>query len=404
MLTSFIILYPLIMTLVWLIGTGFYQLGRSAPVKVPENHTGVSVLVPCYNEQAHLQQTVSALAQQSHRLLEVILIDDDSTDKTFSIMQQIQADYPNLNVRLVSQPHNQGKAAALNAGLKVATHDFILCIDADSKIETHAIDHLLNSLIQQPEMGAVTGRPQVINRGRLVEKMQAMEYIAIIDLIKRSQTFFTGNILTISGVLAMFRKDAVMAVGGWDTQVQTEDIDITWRLSQAGYAVGYNHQAITWILVPFTLRALFKQRLRWAYGGLQMLSKHKIQLVKPWQMKTGLLYEMILSVFWSFTTLFSLAFFIVNIYLNNELHLAGNIILMIVLMGIVQFFVGLTLSKGVCQVRWFIYLYTPLYIFFYWAINLVALISAVFKMVYLPRTSGRWTSPSRESHLRKEIS
>ncbi|GEK28764.1 glycosyltransferase [Furfurilactobacillus siliginis] len=404
MLTSFIILYPLIMTLVWIIGTVFYQLSRSSSAKVAASTVGVSVLVPCFNEQSHLAQTVRSLADQAHQNLEVILIDDASTDDTWQLMKQLQSDFPQLHIKTVSQRQNQGKAAALNAGLAVANHDYVLCIDADSRIEASATDHLLATLAAHPDMGAVTGRPQVINRQRLIEKMQAMEYIAIIDLIKRSQMFFTGNILTISGVLAMFRKDAVTAINGWDPTVQTEDIDITWRLSQAGYCVGYNHRAITWILVPFTLRALLKQRRRWAYGGLQVLLKHKRQLLRPWQMKTGLLYEMILSVFWSFTTIYSLIFFLVNIYLNNELHLDGNIILMIIVMGIFQFFVGLTLSKKICQVKWFIYLYTPLYIFFYWAINLVALLGAVFKIVYLPAANGQWTSPSREGIDGKEVS
>lgn len=395
MFTDFIILYPLVMTMFWIVGTIFYQSQKTSPPVIAEQHEGVSVLVPCFNEEAHLERTFESLAAQQHQNIEIILIDDSSTDNTLEIMHNLQKKYSRLNIKIIPQKENLGKASAMNTGIQHAQFDFVLGIDADSILDSNAIDQLVYSLKQNPKMAGVTGRPQVINRNNLVEKMQTMEYTAIIDLIKRSQTFFTGNILTISGVIAMFRKDAVLSIGGWDPNVQTEDIDITWRLSQQGFSVSYNPNALTWILVPFSFRALLKQRRRWAYGGLQMLLKNKSQLLKPFQMKSLLLYEMILSIFWSFTTVFSVGFFFVNIYLAKELHLDGNIILMIVFMGLIQFLIGLSLTKKTAQIRWFVYLYIPLYLFFYWIINLYALITSVFKMVYMPDNHGKWSPPQR---------
>lgn len=397
MFTNLIILYPLIMTMIWIIGSIFYQMQthRRYPPFVDEQPDGVSILVPCFNEQEHLERTFESLVTQQHKNIEIILIDDASTDHTLSIMHNLRQKYPRFNVKIVSQPENLGKATGMNAGVQHAQFNYVLGIDADSIIDSNAIDQLVFSLKQNPQMGGVTGRPQVINRDKLVEKMQSMEYTAIIDLIKRSQTFFTGNILTISGVIAMFRKDAVLSINGWNPNVQTEDIDITWRLSQKGFSVGYNPKALTWILVPSTFRSLLKQRRRWAYGGLQMLLSNKIQLLKPFQMKSLLLYEMILSIFWSFTTVFSIVFFFVNIYLAQELHLDGNIILMIILMGLIQFMIGLKINQKTSQIRWFIYLYIPLYLFYYWIINLYALITSVFKMVYMPDNNGKWVSPQR---------
>lgn len=397
MFTNLIILYPLIMTMVWIIGSIFYQIQthKSYSPFITEQPEGVSILVPCFNEQEHLERTFESLVAQQHKNIEIILIDDASTDHTLSIMHNLRQKHPRFNVKIVSQPENFGKATAMNAGIQHAQFNYVLGIDADSIIDSNAIDQLVFSLKQNPQMGGVTGRPQVINRDKLVEKMQSMEYTAIIDLIKRSQTFFTGNILTISGVIAMFRKDAVLSINGWNPNVQTEDIDITWRLSQKGFSVGYNPKALTWILVPSTFRSLLKQRRRWAYGGLQMLLSNKIQLLKPFQMKSLLLYEMILSIFWSFTTVFSIVFFFVNIYLAQELHLDGNIILMIILMGLIQFLVGLKINQKTSQIRWFIYLYIPLYLFYYWTINLYALITSVFKMVYMPDNNGKWVSPQR---------
>ncbi|KRN92596.1 glycosyltransferase family 2 protein [Pediococcus stilesii] len=395
MFTNFIILYPLVMTMIWIIGSLMYQFRKNTDISITEQIEGVSILIPCFNEQDHLEKTVRSLVEQQHRKIEIVLIDDASVDNTLDVMNKLKKIYKDIKIEVVKLQKNSGKAAAMNEGIKFINYKYVLCIDADSLINTYAIDQLVSTLNKNPQLGAVTGKPQTINRNTMIEKMQAMEYTAIIDLIKRSQFFFTGRILTLSGVIALFRKEAIESVSGWDPNVQTEDIDITWRLSEKSFYTGYNPEALTWILVPHNFRSLLKQRLRWAYGGLQMLIKNRKRLLLPFKAETWLLYEMIVSIFWSFITLISSLFFFINIYLSNELHLDGNIILIIILTGLAQFIVGLFINKSTSKIRWFVFLYVPLYLFFYWLVNLYAIVTAVFKLVYAPKNNGRWASPKR---------
>ncbi|WP_225046923.1 glycosyltransferase [Lacticaseibacillus kribbianus] len=398
MLTSFILLYPLTMTLVWLIGTLFYRL--TSPRRSQASHDDlVSVIVPCYNEEATLHETVQSLCQQAHRNIELILVDDHSTDNTLLVMNALKQKFRRVPMTIVAQPHNGGKAAAMNAGAKAAHGEYLLCVDSDSLIDPHAVDHLLNSLKKDDRIGAVTGKPIVLNRGVIVEKMQTMEYTAIIDLIKRSQMFFTSNILTLSGVLVLYRKAALASVNGWNENVQTEDIDITWRMKLKNWRVAYQPQATTWILVPSTIKSLLKQRQRWAYGGLQVLVSNWRLLFKPWQPNTWLLYEMMTSILWSFGTLFSMSFFVASSIINQAVQLDGNVILMIFFIGLLQFFAGMIMSVRTAKLRMRMFLYTPMYLFFYWFLNLYSLVTAVLKMVYTPIEHGRWESADRSRSL-----
>ncbi|TLQ02776.1 glycosyltransferase [Pediococcus stilesii] len=116
MFTNLIILYPLIMTMVWIIGSIFYQIQthKSYSPFITEQPEGVSILVPCFNEQAHLERTFESLITQQHKNIEIILIDDASVDNTLSIMHTLQQKHPHLKIKIISQKENLGKATAMN--------------------------------------------------------------------------------------------------------------------------------------------------------------------------------------------------------------------------------------------------------------------------------------------------
>jgi poly-beta-1,6-N-acetyl-D-glucosamine synthase len=124
-----------------------------------------------------------------------------------------------------------------------------------------------------------------------------------VGMIKRAQRSF-GRVFTVSGVIAAFRKSAVHQVGYWSADMLTEDIDITWKLQRAGWDVRFEPNALTWILMPETLKGLWKQRLRWAMGGAQVLLKNLDVLRHPGQsFLWPLLVEMCVSVFWCYSML-----------------------------------------------------------------------------------------------------
>ena len=140
----------------------------------------------------------------------------------------------------------------------------------------------------------------------MLGKLQVGEFSAIIGLIRRAQTMY-GRLFTVSGVICAFRKRALEDAGWWSPRTITDDIDITWRVQLAGWRVIYEPNAIVWILMPETLRGLWRQRLRWAEGGVQMMLAFFRPMFAgrvPSLLPTYLNY--LLSVIWSYVVLFCL--------------------------------------------------------------------------------------------------
>ena len=158
-------------------------------------------------------------------------------------------------------------------GILVSKGHFLVTIDADCMLDKEALNWFAWHLLSYPRVGAITGNPRVWNRTSLLAKIQVGEYSSIIGLIKRTQRI-VGKILTVSGVIAAYRKSAMLDCGFFDADTVTEDIDITWKLQKQFWDVRYEPRALCWILVPETMKGLWRQRVRWAQGGLQVLIKH----------------------------------------------------------------------------------------------------------------------------------
>src|SRR5690606_5525211 len=141
------------------------------------------------------------------------------------------------------------------------------------------------------------------NRSTMLGRMQVGEFSSIIGLIKRTHQLY-GRMMTVSGVMAMFRKRALEEVGYWSPEMLTEDIDITWKLQLGGWQVRYEPRALSWILMPETFKGLYKQRLRWAKGGLQTALKYAPRLLDPRQaLMWPILLEFLASVAWAYCML-----------------------------------------------------------------------------------------------------
>ena len=167
----------------------------------------------------------------------------------------------------------KGKASALNHGLLVAKGEYVACIDGDAVLDFDALDYMVQSLELNRAYGAVTGNPRVRNRSTILGRLQVSEFSSIIGLIKRAQSLM-GTIFTVSGVCCLFRKDVMEEIGGWSTNMITEDIDVSWKIQTAGYNIMYEPRALCWVLMPERLYGLYKQRLRWAQGGAETILKY----------------------------------------------------------------------------------------------------------------------------------
>jgi biofilm PGA synthesis N-glycosyltransferase PgaC len=303
-LVAFVFWYPLLMSFAWMAGAALswwrherpgpsWDRPRALPGAPP-----VSVLIPCFNEEENAEETVTHALALDYPEFEVIAIDDGSRDGTGALLDRLAATRPRL--RVVHLSENQGKALALRAGSLLARHDLLVCIDGDALLDRHAARWLVRHFVEHPDVAAVTGNPRIRNRSTLLGRVQVGEFSCIVGLIKRAQRTF-GRIFTVSGVITAFRRCAVHQVDYWSTDVLTEDIDITWKLYRAGWDVRFEPRALVWILMPETLRGLWKQRLRWATGGAQVLVKNlDAWLQAPQRLLWPLLLEMLASVAWSY--------------------------------------------------------------------------------------------------------
>ena len=225
-------------------------------------------MVPCFNEERQAHETFASLAQIDYPDYEIIAINDGSQDRTLEILAELTARIPQL--RIVHLTRNQGKARALNAGALIARGEFLVCIDGDALLDRHAITWLVRRMQSDGRLGGLTGSPRIRNRSSILGRLQVGEFSSIIGLIKRAQTVF-GWLFTVSGVICCFRKRAIHEAGWWSADTLTDDVELTWRLQVAGWCVAYEPRAICWILMPETLRGLWRQRLRWSEGGTQTI-------------------------------------------------------------------------------------------------------------------------------------
>ena len=237
----------------------------------PENVKAplVSILVPAYNEQTVISRTITSLLATKYQHKEIIIIDDGSTDLTRFVAQG----YEKQGVKVVTKP-NGGKASALNFGLLFAKGDIVITIDADSMVTRDAVDKIVQAMESDPNNVAVAGNIKVLNSRSILTKIQELEYIMAINTIRRAFALF-GAVMVIPGAFGAFKKKAVEEVGGYDTDTQTEDFDITIKLLKTRGAVSSSSAAHAYTEVPSSWKSLYKQRVRWGTGTFQTILKHK---------------------------------------------------------------------------------------------------------------------------------
>jgi cellulose synthase/poly-beta-1,6-N-acetylglucosamine synthase-like glycosyltransferase len=247
---------------------GFFS---KPPRKRIKSFPSVSVLIPAYNEEKNIERVVKSILRVDYPKgkLEVIVINDASTDRTRKIAEKLTR---NEKVRLLNNRVNRGKAYSLNRGLKLARHELIACIDADSVVERDILKKMV-SRFEDPRVASTTPALKVLKPKNFIEKIQFAEYL--LNIFLRKSLAFIDSIHVTPGVFSIYRKTVLKKLGGFDEENLTEDMEIALRIHDAGYKIENSLDAISYTICPSTLRSLFKQRLRWYRGALQNTVKYK---------------------------------------------------------------------------------------------------------------------------------
>lgn len=407
-LLNFVFFYPLFMSGIWMAGGMYFWLHWERkwnwrPYRPPQlpGLPLISILIPCYNEADNGEETILAALGQEYPNIEVIAVNDGSTDGTAALFDRLAAEHDRLRVIHLAQ--NQGKAMALRMGAMAARSEYLICIDGDALLAPDASSYLVAPLVENPRVAAVTGNPRIRTRSTLIGRIQVGEFSSIIGLIKRTQRVY-GQMFTISGVCSAFRRKALDEVDYWSLDMITEDIDITWKLQRAHWSVFYEPRALCWILMPETLRGLWKQRLRWAQGGAEVFLKN-LTTIWSWEHRRLwlLMVEFLLSTGWAFAFTLSVILWMlghvialppsITVSMLMPPSFTGMVLAMVCLL---QFVISVLIDRRyephlARSLYWIIW-----YPFAYWLINLVTTLFSFPKvMLRIRRRRARWESPDR---------
>lgn len=284
-----------------------YSLRPRRPPVFESQSPLVSIIVPAYNEEKVIGHCIESILASNYQNIEVILVDDGSQDDTLAAMQRY-VDHP--QVRVISQP-NAGKAAALNHGYSLSTGEIIFFVDADGIFTADTIDEMLK-LFTSFKIGAVCGNDAPVNLDRLQTRLMCLQTHVGTSFVRRALAQI--NCLPIvSGNIGAFRRSALEMGRGRSVPDDAgvtekasptptekdlpgklyrlsgpfregfigEDLELTWRVHRAGYQVAFAPHAIVLAEVPSTVKALWKQRVRWARGYLQTVRLHPDLFFNP---------------------------------------------------------------------------------------------------------------------------
>ena len=408
--------YPILGSFAWFIGVLCYSfLFKYKHIDWAEIPTEVepfiTIMVPAHNEEVMIEDTIDYLMTKiNYGNYEVLVTDDGSTDETPAILARLQKKYPKLRVIRIDK--NKGKAHAFDIGMAFAKGRLILSNDADTVPEPDALSNYVNYFIRPGgrNISAVTANMDVKNRTSLLGKSQTVEFSSIVGIIKRTQAGVLGGLYAYSGANTMYRKDALIDVGGFRQDRATEDISIAWDHQLNGWISVFAPTIIFFMEVPVSLPMLYRQRKRWAKGGTEVwLTNFKKVLFHPFENigRTFMFIDQTFSIIWSlfFCVSFFVFIILMGIYLyqgNFEqiyrtLTISFLFVCFEMISGIIQLIASLVVDDQGRKLKYM--LFAPLYMLLFWMVNAITIMTTFIPAIktILGYGSGTWKSPERKS-------
>lgn len=261
-------------------GFVYYMKVEKTDGRIPlEEYPMVSILVPAHNESLVIVRTVRALLNFTYPKdrYEIIVINDNSTDDTAEKLEEIQREFPDRKLIVIStgpEVGGTGKSNALNIGFSISKGAVIAIYDADNTPQPDALIILVENLMADDRLGAVIGKFRTRNRNASVlSRFVNIETLAY-QCMNQAGRFFFFKLCTIPGTNYVIRRAIIEEIGGWDTKALSEDTEISFRLYRMGYYIKQMPLAVTWEQEPHLLNVWFRQRVRWAKGNIYVLLKN----------------------------------------------------------------------------------------------------------------------------------
>jgi len=270
----------------------------------------VSIIVPAYNEGEVIESSLASLLEIRYPYYEIIAVDDGSTDDTYTRMRQFEGNHYGVKVS-VFRKENSGKAETLNYGIRRSRAPIVVCMDSDSRLSPDSLRYAIRHF-KDANVGAVAGNVKVVNRHNIWTKLQALEYIEGLNIVRKAQAFLrTVNV--VPGPIGIFRRSTLEQTGGYESNTYAEDFDLTVKILAAGWKINYEPKAVAFTEAPEELLDILKQRYRWSRGILQTLKKQRSLLTDSGGNVTtsiSLWYMLFEGLAWPVMNIFANLFFV----------------------------------------------------------------------------------------------
>lgn len=326
----------------------------------------ISIIVPAYNEEVTIEDTIRSLLNLDYKIYEIIVVNDGSKDetgvlvaKTFDLKQVYRPIRKQVKckdqitvfegkggkgvpITLINK-NNGGKADSINMGINASRYPYFVCMDADSILQRDSLQKIAAPVLENQNVVAVGSMIRISNdsvfeNGELVEMRLPKKLTPAFQVLEYERSFlasrifmdkFNGNLI-ISGAFGLFKKDAVINVGGYQVGSMGEDMELIvklhsyYRSNDLPYLIKYAYEAVCWTQAPERFRDLLKQRKRWHIGLLQSMMSHKTMITKP-----SYIYYLLYELLSPFIELFGMGITVLA-YLFGLLNLKYMLILFLV--------------------------------------------------------------------------
>jgi len=336
-----------------------YFKGNERGEPSPRFYPKVSIVVPARNEAMNIGKLIESIRYQDYPrdCYEIIVVDDGSEDGTGDIAQRFGA-------KVVRHEKNLGKAKALESGISVAEGDVVITMDADSYLGTgSSLRNIVANLFGKPFAGISTGIIRIDERGLgLIEKFQSIEYLNSFEIGRRVQGYMDW-LLVVPGAFSAFKGYFLKSLPAVPKETLAEDFELAMVAYRGGLTSNFEPKAVTYTEPVDSWSALYRQRIRWYYGGLQVLAKYNDMIMNRKYGERGLflfLHMIILEYVLPTLHVFGLVAFPTILILQNllgvqilDVTLPNHLIIFVFLLVLLlQYLPGIVIDFSAIAIEW----------------------------------------------------